>query len=76
MKNNIKVKCIKGFEQFRNNKEKTLLSQVEEGKVYEATLYELTDEYFAKDSEDREFLVGEMNIDGSLVLQPEFELIG
>jgi hypothetical protein len=76
MKNNIKVKCIKGFKQFRNNKEKTLLSQVEEGKVYEATLYELTDEYFAKDSEGREFLVGEMNIDDNLVLQPEFELIG
>jgi hypothetical protein len=75
MKNNIKVKCIKGFKQFRNNKEKTLLSQVEEGKVYEATLYELTDEYFAKDSEGREFLVGEMN-DDNLVLQPEFELIG
>lgn len=74
-KNSIKVKCTEGFEAFQNNKEKTLLAVVKENQEYEATLYKLTEEYFAKDSEGREFLVGEIDMDGNLVLEQDFELV-
>lgn len=74
MKDCIKVKCIMGYKQFRNDEDKTLLAVVEEGKIYKANLYELTGEYFANDSEGREFLVAELNANDELILNPEFEL--
>ena len=74
----IKVKCISGFKE-ENMDQTELLAEVFENEVYEAELYEETDEYFAKDSEGREFLVGEIKIDSSgnpkIKLSNEFELI-
>lgn len=73
MKASIKVICTEGFEIFNNDKGLTLSAIVEE-KEYDAILYEPTEEYFAKDSEDREFLVGEINFDGKLILVEYFKL--
>jgi len=73
MKNSIKVKCKDEFELWGNGKTK-LLAEVKEGE-YEAQLYEETEEYFAKDSEGREFLVGEIDNNNKLVLGKDFELI-
>jgi hypothetical protein len=73
MKNSIKVKCIEKFT-LHNSDFTKLLADVEIGE-YTAELYENTEEYFAKDSEGREFLVGEINIDEKLVLEQNFELI-
>jgi len=73
MKNSIRVKCVEEFELWGEGKTK-LLAEVEE-KEYIAQLYEETEEYFAKDSKGREFLVGEINIDRKLVLKQGFELI-
>jgi hypothetical protein len=75
MKNNIKVKSLEYFSIHQNNADKTLLAIVEENKEYKATLYKSTEEYFAKDFEGREFLVGEINIDGNIILEKNFILI-
>jgi hypothetical protein len=74
MKNSIKVKCIEGGTIFSNDKGKAVIAVIDEGKKYEASLYKPTEEYFSKDSEGREFLVGEVNIDGKLVLEQNFKL--
>lgn len=76
--NKIKVRCINSF--VEENMERTeVLAEVFEGNEYEAELYKETNEYFAKDYEGREFLVGELKIDclGSpkIKLGNEFELI-
>jgi hypothetical protein len=73
MKNIIRVKCLESFTLWGNHKTE-LLAEVEE-KEYDAQLFEETEEYFAKDSDGREFLVGEINIDRKLILQDGFELI-
>ena len=73
MKKNIRVKCNDGFKVYDNHGER-IIAYVKVGE-YDAKLYEKTGEYFAKDSQRREFLVGEINIDKNLVLEPEFELI-
>ena len=69
----IKVKCSDEFELWGEGKTK-LLAEVEK-KEYEAQLYEETEEYFTKDLKGREFLVGEINNDGKLVLGQDFKLI-
>lgn len=78
MNKKIKVKCNEAFTIFNNDsdiQEGRTISAVVEEKEYTATLYELTQEYFAKDDKGREFLVGEINIDEKLILEEEFELI-
>ncbi|KIN81895.1 DNA translocase FtsK [Clostridium botulinum] len=74
MKNTIMVKCLDGFTIFNNDKQRTISAVIEDDKEYIATLYKRTEEYFAKDSKGREFLVGELDIDGKLVLEKGFEL--
>lgn len=76
--NKIKVRCINSF--VEENMERTeVLAEVFEGNEYEAELYKETNEYFAKDYEGREFLVGELKIDyletPKIKLGNEFELI-
>ncbi|MCY6958887.1 hypothetical protein [Clostridium brassicae] len=73
MKNSIKVKCIEGFKLYTNGG-KELFADVESGE-YVANLFKRTEEYFAKDFQGREFLVGEIDINGELVLKEGFELI-
>ena len=73
MKNNIKVKCILEFQLWGEGKTK-LMADVKE-KEYEAVLFKETEEYFAKDSEGREFLVGELNSVGKLILEQDFQLV-
>lgn len=73
MKNSIKVKCIEGFKLYTNGGKK-LLADVEIGE-YIANLFKRTGEYFAKDFEEREFLVGEIDINGEIVLKEGFEFI-
>jgi len=73
MKKSIRVRCVEEFELWGNCKTK-LLAEVEK-KEYEAQLYEETEEYFAKDLKGREFLVGEINSNGKLVIGQDFELI-
>jgi hypothetical protein len=73
MKKNIKVRCMSEFKIY-NHDESELIAEVEE-KEYIAELYKETDEYFAKDSEGREFFVGEINIDEQLILVEDFELV-
>lgn|GEM_PF-1451893 len=68
----IKVKCIDEFT-LRNHDETEVLAEVEE-RDYVAELHEETEEYFAKDDQGREFLVGEININGELVLQDGFKM--
>lgn len=78
IKNKIKVKCIQEFTEY-NTKQTEVLAQVFEGNEYEAELYSKTDEYFARDHEGREFLVGELKINSlckpKIELGKEFELI-
>lgn len=81
IKNKIKVKCIQGFTEYndKNTEELEVLAEVFEGNEYEAELYTKTDEYFARDHEGREFLVGELKINylskPNIELGKEFELI-
>lgn len=75
MGNIINVRSSEGYIIYNNDDRRTVSAIVEENKVYEAKLYKLTEEYFAYDSEDREFLVGEIDINGKLVLRENFELI-
>lgn len=78
IKNKIKVKCIQEFTDY-NTKQTEVLAEVFEGNEYEAELYSKTDEYFARDHEGREFLVGELKINSlgkpKIELGKEFELI-
>lgn len=74
----IRVRCIQSFVE-KNIEQTEVLAEAFEGNEYEAELYKETNEYFAKDYEGREFLVGELKIDclGShkIKLGNEFELI-
>ena len=69
--NKIIVKCIEEFKIF--NSSNNLLADVEV-REYEAILKE-SYEYFAKDSEGRDFLVGELDSLGNVVLEDEFILL-
>lgn len=75
IRNTITVKVAEGFTIFNNDKERTVSAVIESNKKYKAKLYELTEEYFAKDSMGREFLVGETNMDLELVIEKDFELV-
>lgn len=75
MENIIKVKTTEGYTIYNNDDNRTVSAIIEENKIYEAKLYKLTEEYFAYDSNGREFLVGEIDINGKLVLEENFELI-
>ena len=81
IKNKIKVKCVQGFTVCNDKLTEgfEVLAQVFEGNEYEAELYSKTDEYFARDHEGREFLVGELKINSlgkpKIELGKEFELI-
>lgn len=70
--NLIKVKAKDAFV-LRNYKNETV-AEIEEGRVYNAKLYEPSGEYFAKDSQGREFYVGELDIEDNLKLDECFEL--
>lgn len=72
----IRVRCIQSFVE-KNIEQTEVLAEVFEGNEYEAELYKETNEYFAKDYEGREFLVGELDCLGSqgIKLGNEFELI-
>jgi len=74
MEKSIKIKSAEQFTIFNNDEGKTVSAVVEE-KEYIAKLYKPTQEYFAKDKENREFLVGEIDIDGNLILETGFQLI-
>lgn len=76
IKNKIKVRCVQEFIE-KNIEQTEVLAEVFEGNEYEAELYKETNEYFAKDYEGREFLVGELDCLGSqgIKLGNEFELI-
>lgn len=70
----ITVRCIRGFRTYRSGK---VTADVEKDEIYEAKLYEPTEEYFAKDSRGREFLVGEISFDKrTVILEKEFILLG
>lgn len=70
----ITVRCIRGFRIYRSGK---VTADVEKDEIYEAKLYEPTEEYFAKDSKGREFLVGEISFDKrTVILEEEFEFLG
>lgn len=70
----ITVRCKRGFRTYRSGK---VTADVEKDEIYEAKLYEPTEEYFAKDSKGREFLVGEISFDErNLILEEEFEFLG
>lgn len=70
----ITVRCIRGFRTYGNGK---VIADVEKNEIYEAKLYEPTEEYFAKDSKGREFLVGEISFDKrNVILEEEFILLG
>lgn len=73
MKNKIIVKSLESFI-LTNNGKTNLIAEVEE-RNYEAVLFKETEEYFAKDSKGREFLVGEINNNGDLVLLDAFEVV-
>ncbi|HIV96620.1 MAG TPA: hypothetical protein H9745_03440 [Candidatus Agathobaculum stercoravium] len=68
----ILVKSKKAFTIYRLSGE--ALAEVLEGKLYVGVLNRETDEYFAKDGQGREFLVGELDKLDELKLEPEFEL--
>lgn len=72
MKNIIKVKSTEGYTIYNNDRNKTISAVIDENKEYEAKIYKQTLEYFAYDSKGREFLVGEINIDGDLILKEGF----
>lgn len=78
IKNKIKVKCIQEFTEL-NTKQTEVLAEVFEGNEYEAEQYIETGEYFARDHEGREFLVGKLKINSlgkpEIKLGKEFELI-
>ncbi|EOU1877951.1 hypothetical protein F6J56_05775 [Clostridium perfringens] len=70
----ITVRCKRGFRTYRSGK---VTADVEKDEIYEAKLYEPTEEYFAKDSKGREFLVGEISFDErNVILEEEFEFLG
>lgn len=69
----IRVKCVEGFRLY-DNKGERIIANVDAGQ-YIAKLFKETEEYFAKDSEGREFLVGQININGNLELEEGFELL-
>lgn len=72
MKNIIKVKSTEGYTIYNNDSNKTISAVIEENKEYNAKIYKPTLEYFAYDLKGREFLVGEINSDGELVLEEGF----
>lgn len=70
----ITVRCKRGFRTYRGGK---VTADVEKDEIYEAKLYKPTEEYFAKDSKGREFLVGEISFDErNVILEEEFEFLG
>ncbi|MBV4417163.1 hypothetical protein [Clostridium tyrobutyricum] len=75
LKNSIKVKCVEGFTLHKNNKRKTIVAVVEEGKEYKAILFKPTEEYFAKDLEGRGFFVGEIDNNDKLILMDGLALV-
>ena len=77
----IRVKCKEEHSicEVHNGKLKEI-AVVDEGEEYVAVLNEETEEYFARDLEGREFMVGEIRFDkdlkmDKLVLSEEFELV-
>lgn len=70
----IRVRAIEEFDLYRNNN-KTVLAEIQKNEEFIADLYQMTDEYFARDSQERRFLVGEINNDGDLVLIDYFKLV-
>lgn len=72
MKKIINVECMDEFT-LMNHDETDVLAEVEKGE-YVAELYGETEEYFAKDSKGRDFLVGEINADERLILEEGFKL--
>lgn len=68
----IKVRCLKGFTLHKKN---MIYAKVLEGKIYTAILCENSGEYFAKDNNGHEFLVGELDMDENLRLDKDFELV-
>jgi len=73
MKEFIKVECTDAFT-ITNNVETEVLAEVEEV-IYIAKSNEETEEYFSIDAKGREFLVGEIDVDGKLALQEGFKLL-
>ncbi|WP_231159274.1 DUF7448 domain-containing protein [Clostridium botulinum] len=70
----IRVKCLEEFKLY-NNKDKNLIADVKVGE-YTANLLEETEEYFAKDCEGREFLVGEIDYyDNAIILEEGFKVV-
>jgi hypothetical protein len=81
IKRKIKVRCIQEFTEYNTKQIEgfEVLAEVFEGNEYEAELYKKTNEYFARDHKDREFLVGELKMnslgESKIKLGKEFELI-
>lgn len=71
--NKIKVVAV-GDGKIYNHDMTKLTGEIREWDIYEATLYEETEEYFTKDSEGREVFVGEIDRYGGLKLDDLFEL--
>ena len=71
----IRVKAIEEFIIYQNSNNKTVLAEIQKNKEFIADLYQMTDEYFARDFQGRMFLVGEINNDGDLALIDYFKLV-
>lgn len=70
----IQVEVIDGFILY-NHDETTVLADTNDGDVFIAVLHEPTREYFAKDIEGREFLVGHIGCPGELIIEEGMRLI-
>lgn len=68
----IKVRCLEGFIMRKKN---VICAKAVKGKIYTAILCENSGEYFAKDNNGHEFLVGELDMDENLRLDKDFELV-
>ncbi|MBN6186333.1 hypothetical protein JQN58_04950 [Aneurinibacillus sp. BA2021] len=75
MKTEITVRVKEGFKVYNHDYTK-LLAEIHDGDSHAAEFYKETEEYFAKDREGRTFKVGELNADGNLIIEDEFELVG
>lgn len=69
----IKVRVLEDAKEFDDLDE--IIAEVKKGEILEANLHEETEEYFAEDSQGREWYEGELDVLGNLKLSYGLELI-
>lgn len=69
----INVRVLEDAKEFDDLDE--IIAEVKKNEILEAKLHEETEEYFAEDSQGREWYVGELDVLGNLKLSYGLELI-